>query len=104
MAGFEVTPRRPSSSIMRSSSPEAIRLRRMLSYQMLWPRPSTSTSGFPVLASVVSNVVPLSRWWLAAVSAAELRAGSGDDGVGREAELLLQVLERRGRAERVHAD
>src|SRR5713226_5752637 len=37
MAGFAVTPRIPSSSIMRSSSPDLISLRPIRSSHALWP-------------------------------------------------------------------
>src|ERR687890_170918 len=37
MVGFEVTPRRSSSSIFFCRSPDEIIARRMLSYQMDWP-------------------------------------------------------------------
>src|SRR5262249_60167578 len=61
MVGFEVTPRRSSAltcwpsvdvtpvgsaPIFCASSPESIKARRMLSYQMLCPSFSTSTNGF----------------------------------------------------------
>ena len=37
IVGFEVTPRIPSSSIIRARSPPSSSERRMLSYQGLWP-------------------------------------------------------------------
>src|SRR5271168_3185914 len=46
MEGFEVTPRRPSSSISLLSSPVVIRLRRMKSSQTDWPKPIKAFSGF----------------------------------------------------------
>src|SRR5712692_1576342 len=48
MAGLEVTPRTPSSSIRRFSSPELISPRRMLSYQTDCPSFWSSTSGFGI--------------------------------------------------------
>src|SRR3989442_12504407 len=48
MDGFEVTPRKPSLSMSAFRPPEVIRLRRMLSYQGLWPYCWTSTSGFAI--------------------------------------------------------
>src|SRR5713101_549787 len=46
IAGLEVTPRNPSFSTSAFNSPEVIRLRRMLSYQTLWPCLNSSTRGF----------------------------------------------------------
>src|SRR5262245_12081130 len=48
MAGLEVTPNRPSFSTIAANSPEVIRPRRILSYQILWPNFCTSRSGFMV--------------------------------------------------------
>src|SRR5579884_1441952 len=45
IAGLDVTPRIPSSSMRRFSSPELISPRRMLSYQTDWPSRWSSTSG-----------------------------------------------------------
>src|SRR5262245_31174011 len=46
MAGFDVTPPRPSSSTRRLSSPPAIRLRRMKSSQTDWPYCLRAATGF----------------------------------------------------------
>src|SRR5262245_47804634 len=48
MAGLEVTPSSPSRSTRPASSPEVMRPRRMLSYQMDWPYFWTSRSGFAI--------------------------------------------------------
>src|SRR3954471_12686342 len=50
MAGLLVTPSRPSFSTIAASSPEVIRPRRMLSYQMDWPNFCTSSSGLAIEA------------------------------------------------------
>src|SRR5258707_15670940 len=51
MAGFDVTPSRPSFSTIWANSPEVIRPRRMLSYQMLWPNFWMSSRGFAMMTS-----------------------------------------------------
>ena len=48
IVGFEVMPLSPSSWISRASSPERTRSRVMKSYQGLWPRRLSATSGFAV--------------------------------------------------------
>src|SRR5262245_43051748 len=61
MAGLEVTPSRPSFSTMPASSPEVIRPRRMLSYQMLCPYFCTSMSGLAMITPHVRCWVGLHR-------------------------------------------
>src|SRR5689334_22441820 len=51
MVGFEVSPRRSSSSIKRCSSPLATSRRSIWSYQTLWPTFASSTSGLLMLES-----------------------------------------------------
>src|SRR5205085_12286395 len=48
MVGFEVTPRRSSSSIFFFRSPVVIIARRMLSYQMDWPSCMISVRRFVI--------------------------------------------------------
>src|SRR5215510_7923530 len=49
IVGLDVTPRRPSSAIIRARSPLSSIARRMLSYQMLCPSFCNSISGFIIL-------------------------------------------------------
>ena len=51
IVGFDVTPRRPSSSMSRPSSPAVISPRRMLSYQTLCPHCCSAINGFPSIRS-----------------------------------------------------
>src|SRR5438132_6327861 len=46
MAGFAVTPRMPSSSLMRLSSPDLISLRPIRSSHALWPNSLSLAAGF----------------------------------------------------------
>src|SRR5712692_2589811 len=60
IAGFEVTPLKPSSSINLFSSPEAINFRSMLSFQIDCPSLASSISGlvpmfFPSLKKYAAN-------------------------------------------------
>src|SRR5262245_50709613 len=50
IAGFDVTPPRPSSSTRRVSSPPAIRLRRMKSSHTDWPYCLRAATGFATAA------------------------------------------------------
>src|SRR5207249_12313286 len=59
IVGFEVRPRRPSSRIMRSSSPLVSRPRRIWSYQMLCPSFPNSTSGLTVTTGFAAIKAPL---------------------------------------------
>src|SRR5262249_16373706 len=53
MAGLDVTPSRPSSLTILARSPEVMRPRRMLSYQMLCPYFWTSITRFMVTPQMV---------------------------------------------------
>src|SRR5262245_14687481 len=50
IAGFDVTPPRPSSSTRRVSSPPAMRLRRMKSSHTDWPYCLSAATGFATAA------------------------------------------------------
>src|SRR5205085_7076471 len=89
MVGFEVTPRRSSSSIFFARSPDVSIARRMLSYQMDWPSCMISVRRLVMILSLCLFDFPLGRL---------------DDVLDGEAELLRQLFERCGSAEGLHAD
>src|SRR5918912_896187 len=99
MAGFEVTPRRQSSSIRRPSSPHSISPRRIWSSHTLVPAAvraaSRSLTAVTPIASSLSSpcLEPLDQ-----------RLPALDDALRGQAEVLVDVLVRPGRAERGHAD
>src|SRR5688572_27287732 len=89
MVGFDVTPRRSSSSIFILRSPETSIARRILSYQMDWPSCMISVSLLLIILRPVLLDLPLRRL---------------DHVLDGEAELLRQLLERGARAESLHGD
>lgn len=48
IVGFDVTPRMPSSTTSRESSPESIRSRLMVSSQGLWPYSMSCSTAFGI--------------------------------------------------------
>src|SRR5206468_1312855 len=103
MAGFEVTPRRQSSSISRWSSPLSIIPRRIWSSQTLVPAAVRAASrSFTPTVTLIAPPFPLGRC---------PRAGRLDHlapelggSLRRDPEVLVHVLRRPGLAEGVHAE
>src|SRR5579871_3196118 len=95
IAGFDVTPPRPSSSTYRFSSPSTMILRRMKSSQTDCPYSRSAATGLAteVRDSVLDMGFPLKKGFR-----------GFDDGVRLEPELVLQFFQRRRGAERFHAD
>src|SRR5262249_53985700 len=96
IAGFDVTPPSPSSSTSRCSSPPEIRLRRMKSSHTDCPYWRSAAIGLVTAEGRVIRL-PLCVFF-------QLRFGRFNYVSRLEAELALQLLERRRRAEGVHAD
>src|SRR5690242_3387331 len=109
MAGFEVTPRRSSSSIKRRSSPDVISLRSMLSYQTDWPSFDNSTSGFALMKfSSLRKLVAARRvtaraagfgthrYYVRLPAAAQL--GGGEEGHGDRGDAGTEAAEGRSNA------
>src|ERR1700755_1199287 len=100
MVGFEVTPRRSSSSIFVFRSPDVSIARRMLSYQIDWPSFMISVR----LLLIISFLETILLRILVALRLFDLALRRFDDVLDSEAELLRQLFERGRSAECLHAD
>src|SRR5580700_9495583 len=125
MAGFDVTPRSPSSATSLARPPERRKPRATKSSHTAWPCSCSSISGLAALClgrplSVSSRASSRFMGLLLVIQKSSLRAGPSAARLAlrlgklrprslhhllcREAELHQEVLERRGGAEAAHAD
>src|SRR6516225_941288 len=110
--GFEVTPRTPSSCVIRFSSPFVMMLRRMKSSHTDCPYFPSSIRGFVAFAFSITPVGCMLLLLLKSLfraARAELFLSQDffcrrDYRIACEPKMFLQVLQRGGRAETMHTD